>query len=253
MNIKRIVLALLLFGALSSKPLKSQDIAPQIWNNASVAWNINNQFSWRNNVAYNVLASREFPWNEFSITSTGVFRFAEFFESTIGIYSALTNQTGSLSSFEIRPFIGFRATTNIEKRWAVSNLSRLEMRSIIYSDDNSNGVSIRFRNRTIASVSLTKKQMTTNADNLFVFGYFEAFFNFGQEVRERFFTQFKYKLGLGYRINSQWGIDLGVLYQNANNNIDEPAKLPTNLITNYIIEWGIRFMIDNEDKKGSSY
>ena len=84
---KRIVLVLFLFGAIVSKPLKSQDIAPQIWNNVSAAWNINDQFSWRNNAAYNALASSEYPWNEVSIISTGVFRFAEYFESTLGIYN----------------------------------------------------------------------------------------------------------------------------------------------------------------------
>jgi hypothetical protein len=85
--------------------------------------------------------------------------------------------------------------------------------------------------------------MSFNKNNLFAFGYFEAFFNFRQEVRERFFTQFKYKLGLGYRINNRWGIDLGVIYQNATNNVKVPTQSPTNLITNYIFEWGFRYVI----------
>jgi hypothetical protein len=237
-------ISIFLFGfAVFIKPLKSQDIAPQIWTNASVAWVINDRFSWRNNAAYNVLVSSEFPWDEITLTSTGVFKFANFFEATTGIYSALTKQTGSLSSFEVRPFIGFRASTNIEKRWLLSNLSRLELRYLNYSDGNSNNVSLRFRNRTIISVSLIKKTMSINKNNLFVFGYFEAFFNFRTEVRERFFNQFKYKLGLGYRINYHWGIDFGVIFQDATNNVTDPVVLPTTLITNYIFEWGVRFVI----------
>lgn len=236
----------MIFGIGLSKPLKSQDIAPQIWNNAGVFWVINDQFSWRNNVAYNVLTSSEFPWNEITITSTGAFRFANFFEATAGIYSALTKQTGSLSSFEFRPFIGFRVSSSIEKRWLISNLSRLELRYLNYSDNRNNGVSFRFRNKTFVSVSLTNKSMLINENNLFIFGYFEAFFNFGQEVRERFFTQFKYKLGFGYRFNFHWGIDLGVIYQDATNNVIDPVQFPTTLITNYILEWGVRFVIGSK-------
>ena len=82
---------------------------------------------------------------------------------------------------------------------------------------------------------------------LFVFGYFEGFFNFGQEVRERFFTQFKYKLGFGYRINFHWGLDIGILYQDATNNVVEPVLLPTTLTTNYIFEWGVRFIIGSNE------
>lgn len=88
--------------------------------------------------------------------------------------------------------------------------------------------------------------MVTAKNNLFVFGYFEAFFNFGQEVRERFFNQFKYKLGLGYRLNTHWGFNLGVIYQDATNNVILPTQTPTNLITNYIIDWGIVYVITSK-------
>jgi hypothetical protein len=66
-----------------------------------------------------------------TLTSTGAFRFANLFEVTAGIYSALTKQTGSLSSFELRPFVGFRVSSNFEKRWMISNLSRLEFDILI--------------------------------------------------------------------------------------------------------------------------
>lgn len=237
-----IVFLLLLMTGINIKSLNSQDIAPQIWNNAGVAWNINKHFAWRNYMAYNALLSSDYPWDEFTVTSTGVYKFKRFFEATFGIYTARSRQTETIKSFEIRPFAGFRASTNNAKRWSISNLSRLEIRQMFYSrKDNVTG--FRFRNRTYAGVSLNKPSMNFSKNNLVLFSYFEAFFNFGEEVRERFFNQFKYKLGLAYRFNSSWGIDLGVIYQDAKNNVKVPVQAPTNLITYLVIEWGVVFVI----------
>ncbi len=242
MKQKFVVFLLILTLIVFNKILKSQDIAPQIWSNVGVAWNINEHFSWRNTGAFNILLSDEYPWHEFTLTSTGVYKFKKYFEATLGVYTARTKQSLSLNSYEVRPFIGFRASTNSKKRWLISNLSRFETRQIFYSDVE-HSLSFRFRNRTSASVSINKPSMLTAKNNLFAFGYFEAFYNFGQEVRERFFNQFKYKFGIGYRLNTSWGFNLGIIYQDAKDNVIEPSNLPTNLITNYILDWGIVYVI----------
>lgn len=212
-----------------------------------MAWNINDHYSWRNTASYSILFSSEYPWDEFALSSVGVYKFKRFFEATLGFYTARTRQTLSLSSYELRPFVGFRATTNNSKRWLISNISRFEMRQLIYSDVD-HSLSFRFRNRTYAALALTKTSMAENSNNLFVFGYFEGFLNFGQEVRERFFSLFKYKLGLGYRINENWGVNLGLIYQDSRDNTVEPSQLPTNLITNYVVEWGIGYTIGPKNK-----
>ena len=237
---KLIISSLILISVLSYRS-KAQDIAPQIWNNFNVGWSINEHFSWRSNAAYNVLLSKEFPWYEITLTSTGVYKFQRFYEVSLGFYFARTKQTLSLSSIELRPFVGFRITTNLQKRWLVTNLGKIEMRNLIYSNDDIS-MSWRFRNRTYLALAILTQSMNDN-DNLFVFAYFEVFYNFGQEVRERFFNQFKYKLGLGYRLSSRWNFDLGVIYQDSKNTIIEPVNPSTNLITNYIVEWGITYII----------
>ena len=108
-------------------------------------------------------------------------------------------------------------------------------------------MTFRFRNRTYAAVTLIKK--TLNEDkNLSLFGYYEAFHNFENEVVERFFTQYKYKFGFAYRHNYAWRFDLGMIYQEATNNVQEVGILPVNLITNYIIDWGIAYIIPAKKK-----
>lgn len=216
-------------------------IRPQLWSNLYLGWNANERFSLRNGVAYNILFSSEQPWSEITISSTAVFKFHHFLEASAGIYYARSKQTADIKSHEARPYIGFRISTKSERRWMISNLSRIELRRFI-SSKNQNSTSFRFRNRTYAAVALNKRRMS-DVNNLVLFGYFEAFFNFGQEVRERFFNQFKYKLGFSYRISSRWNADAGIIYQDALNNIKEPTQLPTNIITNYVFEWGVAYII----------
>lgn len=242
-----IALVVILLAGLGGNSLKSQDIAPQIWTNAGVSWNINDKYSWRNTAAYNVLLSGDFSWFEFTLTSTGVFKFQKFFQATFGVYMARTKQSLTLNSYEVRPFAGFNATTNRRKRWVISNRSRFEMRQLIYSDI-SHSLSFRFRNRTYVAVALNKPAMNINRNRIFAFGYFEAFFNFGQEVRERFFNQFKYKLGLGYRLNESWAFDVGFIYQDAKNNVGIPSQLPLTVITNYVLDWGVVYIIGASKK-----
>ena len=79
--------------------------------------------------------------------------------------------------------------------------------------------------------------------NLFLFGYFEAFFNFGQEIRERFFNQFKYKLGFGYRLSYHWRFDFGAIYQSAKNTTGEPVNPHLNIITKLVMEWSVAYII----------
>jgi len=188
-----------------------------------------------------VLISKEYPWYEITLTSIGVYKFQRFYEVSIGFYFARSKQTLTLSSIELRPFVGFQITTNPQKKWLVTNLGKIEMRNLIYSDNDISS-SWRFRNRTYLALALTNESMNDN-NNLFVFAYFEVFYNFGQEVRERFFNQFKYKLGLGYRLSSRWNFGLGVIYQDSKTTVIEPVNPTVNLVTNYVIEWGINYII----------
>lgn len=105
----------------------------------------------------------------------------------------------------------------------------------------------RFRNRTYAAVSIIRKALNTDK-NLSLFGYFEVFHNFDNDVVERFFTQYKFKLGFNYRFNYSWRFDLGLIYQEAKNNVVEVGSLPVNTITNYIIDWGVAYIIPPKKK-----
>ncbi len=241
-----IIFVVLCLQPFSNLKAQKEDIRPQIWNNLYVGWNISDHVVLRSAVAYNVLLSNEAPWNEFTFSVSGVYKFHRFMEASAGLYGAAAQQSEKLRSYEYRPYAGFRIFTNDTKRWNVTNLSRFEIRKLRYSDRTSD-LAYRFRNRTYGVVSLLRSTMVEDK-NLYLFGYFEAFYNFGQEVRERFFNQFKYKIGFGYRLSYSWRFDIGVIYQDATNNIVGPVQLPVIINTNYVLEWGILYVIPPKKK-----
>ena len=49
-----------------------------------------------------------------------------------------------------------------------------------------------------------------------------------------------------YRHNFNWRFDIGIIYQEAKNNAVEVAIQPVNIITNYIIDWGVAYLIPSK-------
>ena len=82
--------------------------------------------------------------------------------------------------------------------------------------------------------------------NLFLLSYVEFFYNFEDNTRERFFNLFKAKLGLGYRFNFPWRIDIGAVYQNTRQNVDEPTNLPTNYNSDFVFEWRVTYFLSKK-------
>lgn len=225
---------------------QQDDVQPQLWSNLYIGWDASDKFILRNGIAYNFLVSKDAPWSELTVFSNAVFTFHRFMEATAGVYISGSRQSEKLRSFEYRPNVGIRFFTNPSKRWMVTNLSKFEMRIFRYSDGQ-NDLVFRFRNRIYGIVSLNKHAISDDK-NLFLFGYVEAFNNFGEEVRERFFYQFKYKLGLTYRLSFPWRFNIGVIYQDSRDNIEGPAQLPVVVNTKWILEWGVAYIIPAKKK-----
>ena len=243
----KIIFTLIISFSYISLKSQSDGVSPQLWNNGYVLWNVSERFDFRGALSYNVLLNKTVPWNEISATAAGAWKFHRFMDASLGIYMARSLESSELKSFEYRPFIGFRLFTDNKRRWLISNRSRFEIRTFVYSDE-SNDFTFRFRNLTYASISLNKREMTM-FNNLFVFAYFEVFYNFEKEVQERFFDLFKYKIGLGYRLDKNWRFDLGFVNQDSRNTIEIPSQLPSDVITRYVIEWSIAYTIPSKHRE----
>ena len=219
--------------------------SPQIYNSLFVGWQIKGNLFLRNNLSYNFLYLDPSVWNEIDVSSTLAKSYKDILEGTAGLYFARVQQDLELSNRELRPVLGFRVFNRSGRRYSLSNYSRFEFRYLFYSDNVNDGTA-RFRNRTTVAISLNRAQLALPDNNLFLFSYFEAFHNFEADTRERFFKQFKLKLGTGYRFNTNWAIDIGVIYLDSENNLGQASQLPTVVDTNYIFEWQLGYRISNE-------
>lgn len=110
------MLLLFCFTGLSSVAQRYETIRPQVWNNLYVGWNATDKFALRGALAYDVLLSKEIPWNEITVSVAGVYKFHRFMEANAGLYIAGAKQSKNLRSYEYRPYVGFRVFTNNTKR-----------------------------------------------------------------------------------------------------------------------------------------
>lgn len=243
-KVRRLVFILFIYCSFSAlNLLKAQKIVdPQLYNNLAVSVDLSSKWTIFNQFSFNVLMSDKSLWNETSILSIPSYRINKNISAIGGFYISYVNQNKTLSSLELRPSFGIIFSSTLNHRFSIGNTSRIEFRFMNYSDADKD-FTLRFRNRTDLIVSLIKPKINMNK-NLFLFAHFEIYYNFEENIRERFYNIYRIKLGLGYRLSFPWRFSLGVLYQDSELNIGEPTNQPTNVITNYIFEWRVIYVID---------
>ncbi len=221
--------------------------APTLESNLSFVLLENERWSYAANLSYNFNLNKEFDWNESAFSGTAIYSWISFLDFTGGMFINNVEQNIYLSSNEFRPTIGIRVYRPMNHRFVISNLSRIELRLLYYSDSDNDQV-IRLRNLTHLFFSTNKKRMSDDK-NLFVFAYVEWFYNFEDDVRERFFNLFKSKIGIGYRLNLNWHFSAGVIYQNTRENTAGPVQFPTDYKTNLAYEWRVTYVLQSTEYK----
>ena len=194
-----------------------------------------------NTLSYNVLLSKEMPWNEFSNTFSTAYSFNPYFSFIGGFYVSRTKQSSGLSTIELRPTTAIRIATIDDKRWRIANVSKFEFRFLDYTDESQDNT-VRFRNRTLVSVAVNKSNPKQDG-SIVLYGYLEVFHNFEESTEERFFKSTKVKAGGAYRLSYHWRFDLGLIYLDATNTIQEPSNFPSNIITNFIADVGVYYVL----------
>lgn len=164
---------------------------------------INGQGSWKN---VDVTGLSEYYPNDW-LDLTG--------ELTLGASSLLPD----LNSFEITPRIGIRihffsTVQGLEKpertplkRIGLSNWARMEVRNFSYSGDSPAKHELLFRNRFEVRIPINNELM--HIDRTFsLMSDLEAFVPISGEILERFATQWRFRIGFGYRISYAWRLEL---------------------------------------------
>lgn len=244
MRFKKIVLRYTLIVILLSTQLavaQNDGTSPQFWNNLGLGIGINDHWSQNNILSYNFLADVEYTWQEVTYWGNLEYSLYPTMEVMGGLYLASTEQGLGFRTNEVRPFLGVRIHSSVDKRFSIANLSRFEFRFMFNKEDGWNP-SQRFRNRTTAAVAINKPALSASG-MLSLFGYFEIFSN-SEQVEERFFVQLKYKFGMAYRLSDNWRFNIGTIFQQSENTLKVPSTLPTGIVTNVVLESGVIYRIN---------
>lgn len=231
-NIKHVVLFLLVIVVLAqSRQAKGQEQDFQLWSSANIDWNFKSGWLAELQFNYNELLSGGPVWQEFALQPSVEFYPNNSIDLFAGVYLTTTKQTDDVDTDEIRPLFGLR--WNIikpEKRVFLRTQVRYEHRFFQHRTEETQENSSRIRARLDLFIPITKKSYDMN-NNLYGILWSEGYFNFDNEIKERYQSTFRQYFGLGYRFSDSWRAESYYVVQAARNSItDESPDTITNAI-----------------------
>lgn len=235
---------LVCFLSLQPKIAQGQDEF-QGWMNTIIGYNALNQFYLEADFEYKrLLSESEDPWNNLDVTLLGEFYPFRLLDLTIEIINGKTRQASDFSTYEATQRLGvrwyvfqqghniFRLSKGIEgvpRRLELSNFIRFEHRNFDYYDEMEPEQEWRFRNRTQFVVALNKKTLVENR-TLRMLADIEFFIPFGKDIKERYASKYRVRIGPGYRHTSRWRFDLFYQFDKSKDDINDRFNVTTHMV-----------------------
>ena len=192
----------------------------QSWNSILIDWNFRASMLVELELDYNQLISGGETWREYAIQPVFEYYPDNTFDLFGGIYLSNTKQNNTKDTKEVRPMAGIR--WNIikpERRVFFRSQFKYEYRYFI-SDEDKDRIASRIRLRLDLFIPITKKSYNED-NNLYGKIFTEGFYNFDNEIRERFQSTFRQYIGLGYRYNYSYRLELDYVYQTSRDSIED--------------------------------
>ena len=107
-----------------------------------------------------------------------------------------------------------------QQKWTLRTNTRLEYRHIHYVETDENLNTLRFRGRIELVYPLTNPSQR-DPKTLYGLADFEVFADLaGDEVEERFANKNRFRIGLGWRHDLEWRVELIYARQNSRNTLE---------------------------------
>jgi len=140
-----------------------------------------------------------------------------------------TRQKEGVTTVEWRPNIGFRINF-FQQSWTLRTNARLESRNIHYKETNETLNTLRFRVRLELIYPITNPSQR-DPKTLYGLTDFEVFADVaGDEVEERFSNRNRFRLGLGWRQDLEWRVELIYTRQNSKNTLEDDFENSDNIL-----------------------
>lgn len=225
-------------GLLAPSQVRAQeDVTGQVWVDFLTDYYVHSNHLLELEVGPKALFSGGQRWAELTLTPAYEWVVGHRFELVARTLFSWVRQNSALSTFEIRPILGFRLyiLQPSEHRFMVRDFNRVESRNIRYSRSGEWDTTWRYRNRLEAQIALNHDHLADDHTS-YLLADVEAFVNLGRAAEERFNDNWRIRSGVGYRLKYQWRFELLYTLQ-----LSKDTLLASFETSNHIVRLRLKF------------
>jgi hypothetical protein len=200
----------------------------QLWVDYDPTWRIKDKLVFDIIISPRAAVDPDTFW-EFLVRPQFTYNLARWIDLTGGVFFAVTNQATAVDTIEPRPYVGVMVKHTIWRGIQLSNYARVEFRFQFDEDDRLWVTDQRFRNRVEALIPINKKNLS-EVGVYYALADAEWFWNNNQQLQERFQSQRRYRLGVGWKQSRAWNFQMIYTLQRARNTINEPFSTMDDII-----------------------
>jgi hypothetical protein len=181
------------------------------------------------------------PWRELWLRGRAFYYPSAWADAIGELVFSLTRQTEDLTSSTVSVRVGSRlhVLSQIARmqgfervsstRHHLTALMRLEFRTFNYSDDRLSSNDWRFRLRPEFKIAFNRPSLSDD-QTLFGVTDYEWFIPLGDEAAERFATRGRFRVGLGYRFDYTWRLELYYIRDSSRDRTEEELTNDANIV-----------------------
>ena len=211
--------AVVCFLLVISQAVEAKSQVNQAWTEYMLNYPFANQFNIEFAPTYAVYEGSP-RWSTLSFQVTPEWSATDRFDIQCAAMVNRTNQNDTRSTDEIREMIGTRINFTPHKRILTRLLVRYEQRNLQDIETSEWTHSNRTRLRAETITPLNKRTMFSGDRLLYLTLDAEAFLVIDRNLEERYTNRYRFRAGLGYRLNYTWRFELQYMYQVARNTVD---------------------------------
>ena len=234
----RLIVAALVGGLTVPGSLHAQeDVTGQAWVDFLTDYYVHSNHLVELEIGPKALFSGGQRWAELTLTPAYEWVVGHRFELVVRTLFSWVRQNKALSTFEIRPVLGFRLyiLQPNQTRFMVRDFNRVESRNIRYDDSGDWDTTWRYRNRLEVQMAINHDHLADD-HTMYFLADAEAFINLGRAAEERFNDNWRIRSGVGYRLKYEWRFELLYTLQ-----LSKDTLLASFETSNHIVRLRLKF------------
>ena len=214
----------------------AQTSTEQIWVDVLLDWMFKQKQLLELEIGPKALIGEGEVWQELTVTPAYEYYPNKRWDLVSRVLFSWVRQTVELSTFEVRPIIGFRyyLTPTQTGRWLCRDFNRVEMRMIYYREVDQWETTYRYRNRLEFQYAFNNPSLT-NDRTTYGLADAEIFINLGSAAEERFNDNWRFRVGAGYRHTYAWRTEFLYVLQLSRNTLGQEFD-----VSNHIFRFRIK-------------